>query len=320
MKALVYHQFGGPEVLRVENMEKPVLAAGQVLLRVRAAGLNPLDWRMMRGQPRAIARFAFKIPPGGTIPGRDVAGVVEAVAPDVTQFKVGDEVFGVARGACAEYARARATKLVAKPANVSFEQAGGVGVAGLTALQGLRDHGQLQAGQKLLINGAAGGIGTFAVQIAKSLGAEVTAVCRTDKVELVRSLGADRVIDYTHEDFTNEKNHYDVLLDNVGNHPASTLRHVVKRKGVCVVAGAPKEPSLVMKRLANALTIKPFVSQRIKIFMAKALPADLAALRDLMAAGQLAPVVDRVYPLDEAEAAFAYLEEGHARGKVIVTP
>lgn len=320
MKALVYHEFGGPDVLRVEEMEKPVPAAGQVLLRVRAAGLNPLDWRMMHGEPRAIARLAFKIPAGGTIPGRDIAGVVEAVAPDVAQLKVGDEVFGVCPGACAQYARARATQLIAKPANVSFEQAGGVGVAGLTALQGLRDYGQLQAGQKLLINGAAGGVGTFAVQIAKALGAEVTAVCRTDKVELVRSLGADRVIDYTREDFTKEKNHYDVLLDNVGNHPASVLRHLVKRKGVCVVAGAPKEPSLIMRRLANALAIKPFVSQRIRIFMAKALPADLAALQNLMATGKLTPVVDRVYPLHEARAAFAYLEEGHARGKVIVTP
>ena len=320
MQALVYREFGGLEVLRVEEMEKPVPAAGQVLLRVRAAGLNPLDWRMMHGEPRAIARFAFKIPPTGTIPGRDVAGVVEAVGPDVAQCKVGDEVFGVCAGACAQYACARATKLVAKPRNVTFEQAGGVGVAGLTALQGLRDYGRLHAGQKLLINGAAGGIGTFAVQIAKAFGAEVTAVCRTDKVELVRSLGADRVIDYTREDFTKEKHHYDVLLDNVGNYPASVLRHVVKRKGVCVVAGAPKEPALVMKRLANALAIKPFVSQRIKIFMAKAVQADLAALQDLMATGKLTPVVDRVYRLEEAHAGFAYLEEGHARGKVIVTP
>ena len=319
MKAIVYHQFGGPDVLRMEEVAKPVPGAGQVLLRVRAAGLNPLDWRMMRGEPR-LARLAFKIPPSGTIPGRDVAGVVEAVGPNIDQLKVGDEVFGVCIAACAEYVCARVSKLAIKPAHITFAQAGGVGVAGLTALQGLRDYGRLQAGQKVLINGAAGGIGTFAVQIAASMGADVTGVCSTDKLELVRSLGAERVIDYTREDFTAEKHRYDVLLDNVGNHPVSRTRHVVMPKGICVIAGAPKEPGLIMKRLLNIAAIKPFASQRIRIFVAKGRHADIAALQDLMATGKLTPVVDRVYPLSETHEAIAYLEPGHARGKVIVTP
>src|ERR1043165_1149949 len=246
MKAIVYHSYGSSDVLKFEEIEKPAPKDDEVLIEVRAAAVNPLDWRMMKGVPY-IARKLFRLPapsitqPGR--PGRDVAGEVKAVGRNVTEFKPGDEVFGVCLGALAEYACASESKLVMKPDNVTFEQAAAVPVAAVTALQGLRDKGQIRAGQKVLINGAAGGVGTFAVQIAKHYGAEVTGVCSTRNVELVRSLGADHVVDYTQEDFLDLPDRYDVILDCIGNKSASQLKSMLNPKGRCLGVGGPHDVS-----------------------------------------------------------------------------
>ncbi len=316
MKAIVYHQFGGPDVLQREEVDTPTPAENQVLIQVRAAGLNPLDWRLMRGQPRIARKMLGDI----KTPGRDVAGVVAAVGARVARFKPGDEVFGTCLGACAEYAVARERALVSKPASVTFEQAAGVGIAGLTALQGLRDKGRIEAGQQVLINGAGGGIGTFAVQIAKVYGADVTGVCSTSKVDLVRSLGASRAIDYTREDFTRSGERYDLILDNVGNRSASELRRALTPKGIGVIAGAPKRGGEILKRIVHALVLSKLVSQSFVIFIAKGSQDDLATLRDLMASGKLTPVVGRTYTLADIREAMVHLEDGHALGKIVVTP
>jgi NADPH:quinone reductase-like Zn-dependent oxidoreductase len=252
-------------------------------------------------------------------PGVDVAGEVVAVGRTVTQFKLGDAVFGAGRGAFAEYVCAREAKLALKPEGVSFEQAAAVPIAGLTALQALRDKGQLQPGQKVLINGAAGGIGTFAVQITKSFGANVTGVCSTKNVELVRSLGADRVIDYTREDFTQDSERYDLLLDNVGNRTLSAMKRVLSPNGKCVMAGAPKELWAVFTRLLKTLAWWLFLRQRFQFFIANITPDDLTTLCGLIKDGKLTPVIDRRYPLTQAADAIAYVEEGHARAKVLMT-
>lgn len=238
----------------------------------------------------------------------------------MTQFKLGDAVFGAGRGAFAEYACAAETRLVAKPESMSFEQAAAMPIAGLTALQGLRDKGGLQPEHKVLINGAAGGIGTFAVQIAKSLGADVTGVCSTKNVELVGSLGADRVIDYTREDFTRDGQRYDLLLDNVGNRTLSAMRRVLRPNGRCIMAGAPKELWAVFARISQAFARSLFLRQKFTFFLAKIKQDDLTTLCELMKAEKLTPVIDRPYPLAECSAAIAYAEEGHARAKVIITP
>jgi len=255
-------------------------------------------------------------------PGRDVAGEVEAVGRNVTQFKPGDAVFGTCQGAFAEYACASESKLVAKPDNVTFEQAASVPVAGLTALQGLRDKGKIQPGQKVLINGAAGGVGTFAVQIAKSFGAEVTGVCSTRNVEMVRSIGADRVIDYTREDFTKSGQHYDLIFDLVANHSFSARRRVLNPKGIYIGAGIVGLGGSMIGLLAHLITelvLSRFVSQKFVTFMAKLSKEDLTIMRELMAAGKVTPVIDRCYTLSEVPEAIRYLEEGHARGKVVIT-
>ena len=305
MKAVVYTDYGPPDVLEVRDVKKPVPNDDQVLIKVRAAAVNPLDWHFIRGTPY-IMRFmmAGLRKPKDPRVGVDYAGTVEAVSKNVTQFKPGDEVFGNRSGAFAEYLCARADRAIAlKPANLTFEQAAGVPVAGFTALQGLRDKGKVQPGQKVLINGASGGVGTFAVQIAKSLGADVTGVCSTRNLELVRSIGADHVIDYTKEDFTKGNEHYDVILDNVGTQPLSGFRRVLKPNGICVMigGGGPNEGKWVgpMARPIKAMLISPFIDQKIGMMMAEGNKADLNILADLMQSGKVTPVIDRTYPLSE---------------------
>jgi NADPH:quinone reductase-like Zn-dependent oxidoreductase len=321
MKAVVYHNYGSPDVLKCEEIEKPTAGDNEVLIKVRAASVNPLDWHFMRGTPYVVRIMAGLLKPKVTRLGVDVAGQVEAVGRNVTQFKPGDEVFGACRGAFAEYACTAESALVMKPDNVTFEQAASVQVAALTALQGLRDKGRIQAGQKVLINGAAGGVGTFAVQIAKSFGAEVTGVCSTRNVDMVRSIGADRVIDYTQEDFTKTGQRYDLILDCVGNHSLLTCRRFLTPKGIHVGVGGPSGPWMIGP-LARAITgpvLSWFVSQKFLTFMAKSNKEDLTIMRELMATGKVTPVIDRRYKLSEVPEAVRYLEEGHARGKVIIT-
>jgi len=323
VKAAVYFNYGPPDVIQIADIEKPIPKDDEVLIKVRAASVNPADWRLMRGVP-SIFRILFRLrKPTKTQPGRlghDVAGQVEAVGKNVTQFKPGDAVFGAGHGALAEYACASESKLARKPDNVTFEQAASVPVAALTALQGLRDKGHLQPGHKLLINGAAGGVGTFSVQIAKSFGADVTGVCSTRNIDLVRSLGADRVIDYTREDFAQSSQHYDLILDNVGNHSLSACRRVLNPQGVCVIAGAPKDAAVFFLTHAIATPVlSRFVSQKFVMFMAEINKEDLATLGDLMKTGKVTPVIDRRYSLAEVADALRYLEEGHARGKVVIT-
>jgi NADPH:quinone reductase-like Zn-dependent oxidoreductase len=321
MKAVVYCDYGSPEVLELEAVEKPVPTDSQILVRVRAASVNPLDWHYMRGTPY-IGRLGMGLrKPTITRLGVDFAGTVESVGRSVTQFKPGDEVFGGRTGALAEYVTVRENgSVVLKPANVTFEQAAAVGVAAITALQGLRDHGKIQPGQKVLINGASGGVGTFAVQIAKSFGADVTGVCSTRNVDMVRSIGADRVIDYTKEDFTKGGQRYDLILDNVGNHSLSDLRRVVVPNGKYIMVGGPSGRWIdPLPRAFKAIVVSRFVSQDMGLFLAELNKKDLTVLRDLMAAGKVTPVIDRRYPLSDVQAAIAYLEAGHARGKVVVT-
>ena len=321
MKAVVYCDYGSPDVLKLEAVERPVPNDTQVLVRVRAASLNPLDWHYMRGTPY-IGRLGMGLrKPATTRLGVDFAGTVEAVGKRVTQFKPGDEVFGGRTGALAEYVIVRENGPIAlKPANMTFEQAAAVPVSALTALQGLRDEGKVQPGQKVLINGASGGVGTFAVQIAKALGADVTGVCSTRNVDMVRSLGADRVIDYTKENFTNDARRYDVVLDNVGNHSLSDLRRVMTPHGKYVMVGGPSGRWLApLPRAFAALVVSRFVSQDMTTFLAELDPADLAVIRGLIEAGKVTPVIDRRYRLSDVGEAIGYLEAGHARGKVIVT-
>jgi NADPH:quinone reductase-like Zn-dependent oxidoreductase len=254
-----------------------------------------------------------------TTPGRDVAGVIEAVGSRITRFKRGDEVFGTCMGSLAEFTCARESALALKPAGVTFEQAASLPIAGLTALQGLRDKGKIREGQKVLINGAGGGIGTFAVQIAKAHRAHVTGVCSTSKLELVRSIGADHVVDYTHEDFTRGGQRYDLILDCVGNRTAPEMRHALETRGTCVIAGAAKETGVMLSRIAKALVLTPFVSQTFIILVTKGSQADLVTLVDLVQSGKITPVIEKRYRLTEAREAMSYLEEGHARGKVVIT-
>jgi NADPH:quinone reductase-like Zn-dependent oxidoreductase len=301
MKAAFYTKAKSGKMLEIKDLEQPVPKDKEVVLRVRAASVNPLDWRMKAQRP-----------------GVDVAGEIVAVGRAVTQFKPGDAVFGVGNGTFAEYACAPEAKLALKPESVSFEQAAAVPVAGLTALQALRDKGHVQPQQKLLINGAAGGIGTFAVQIAKAFGANVTGVCSTKNVELVRSLGTDRVIDYTREDFTERSERYDLILDNVGNRTLSAMKRVLNPHGKCVMAGAPKKLSAVFTRILKAFAWSPFLRQKFKFFIANINRDDLTLFCDLIRAGKVSPIIDRRYSLTQTADAIAYLEEGHARAKVLI--
>ena len=327
MKAIVYHNFGSPDVLEYQDIEKPIPADDEVLIRVRAASVNPLDWKLMKGGPFILRLLLGLGKPKMKRPGVDVAGEVEAVGKNVAQFKPGDQVFGTCAGAFAEYAASKSVSglksaLVIKPDDLTYEQAASAPVAALTALQGLRDKARIQPGHKVLVNGAAGGVGTFAVQIAKSFGAKVTGVCSTRNVDLVRSIGADQVIDYTQQDCTKGGQRYDIVLDCVGNHSFSEWRRVLNPKGILVGVGAPDGVPLsrLLTGLIGALVRSVFVSQKIAIFIARVNQQDLTTVRDLMAAGKVTPVIDKRYRLSEAREAFRYMETGHARGKVIITP
>ena len=324
MKAIVYCDYGLAN-LKLEEVEKPVPNDDQLLVRVRAASVNPYDWHFVEGTPKIMRVMGVGLrKPKDTRLGVDFAGTVEAVGKNVTQFKPGDEVFGGRGGAFAEYVCPRANRAVAlKPANLTFEQAASVNIAGITALQALRDKGKVQPGQKVLINGASGGVGTFAVQIAKSLGADVTGVCSSRNVDLVRSLGADHVIDYTKEDFAKGDQRYDVILDNVPNHSLSECRRILNPNGkyVMIGGGGPNDSRWVgpFGRVIKTMVLSPFISQKMGMMMADTSQKDLTILADLMQSGKVKPVIDRTYKLSEVPAAIAYVEEGHARGKVIIT-
>jgi NADPH:quinone reductase-like Zn-dependent oxidoreductase len=323
MKAIVHCEYGGPEVLTLADVEKPVPTDNQILVKVHAASVNPLDLTI-RG-PWLIRPISGMRKPKDTRLGVDYAGTVEAVGKNVTQFKPGDEVFGGKNGALAEYVCVLADRAVTlKPANVTFAQAASVPVAAITALQGLRDKGNIKPGQKVLVNGASGGVGTFAVQIAKSFGTEVTAVCSTRNLEMVRSIGADHVIDYTKEDFTKTDQPYDLIYDLVGNHSFSERRRILTPNGICVMAGvggAGWHDGMAGRLLGelNAYLGSWFVSQKFVAYIAEFNKADMTILGDLMRDGKIIPVIDKTYKLSDVPAALTYLETGHARGKVVIT-
>jgi len=322
MKAIVQCDYGSPDLLKFEDVERPVPNDDQVLIKVRAASLNFIDAAILRGR-LPLRTITGLRKPKKTLLGSDVAGVVEAVGKNVTQFKPGDEVFGLARHTLAEYVCARERTTAIKPAKVPFEEAGSVPLAGLTALQGLRT-GKVKPGQKVLINGASGGVGTFAVQIAKALGAEVTAVCSTTKVDLIRSIGADHVIDYTSEDFTKSEQRYDVIYDNVGNHSRAERSRILTPNGICVLAGiggAGLHEGQWSRIAGNctAFLASRFSRQKFLMYRTSTKQEDIAWLADLMATGKVKPVIDRTYKLSETAEAMRYLEEGHARGKIVIT-
>jgi NADPH:quinone reductase-like Zn-dependent oxidoreductase len=324
MKAIVYCDYGLAN-LKLADIEKPVPNDDQILVKVHAASVNPYDWHFVEGTPKIMRMMGVGLrKPKDTRLGVDFAGTVEAVGKNVTQFKPGDEVFGGRGGAFAQYVCPRATRAVAlKPANVTFEQAASVNIAGITALQAIRDKGKVQPEQKVLINGASGGVGTFAVQIAKSLGADVTGVCSTRNIDLVQSLGADHVIDYTKEDFAKSDQHYDVILDNVPNHSLSEIRRVLNPNGkyVLIGGGGPNDNRWIgpFGRVIQTLVLSPFINQKMGMMMADANQKDLTILGDMMQSGKLKPVIDRTYKLDQVPDAIRYVEAGHARGKVVIT-
>lgn len=336
MKAAVCGRYGPPDVIQIMDVERPVPNDAEVLIEVRAASVNPLDVGSMKGRPYIARMMTGLRKPKITRPGVDLAGQVEAVGRNVTEFKPGDEVFGVCindpqasavgvwvhrLGAFAEYVCAPESTLVTKPDNVTFEQAASVPLAAFTALQGLRDKGQIQSGQKVLINGAAGRVGTFAVQIAKSFGAEVTGVCSTRNVDMVRSIGADHVIDYTQEDFTNSRQRYDLIFDCVGNHSLSACTRSLNPRGICIMVGELTGRGMtgILARLVTALVLSRFVSQKLVTFLARPNKKDLTIMHDLMKAGNVKPVIDKQYRLSEVAEAMRYLEGKHARGKVVIT-
>jgi NADPH:quinone reductase-like Zn-dependent oxidoreductase len=322
MQAIVYRCYGSPGVVKLEDIAKPTPADDRVLIKVHAASVNPLDWHYMRGKPYIMRAMAGLGAPNDIGLGVDFAGTVEAIGKSVKRFKPGDEVFGGRDGAFAEYVNVRENGALAlKPANLTFEQAAAVPVAGITALQALRDKGKIQPGQQVLINGASGGVGTFAVQIAKAFGAEVTGVCSTRNLAMVRSIGADHVIDYTQEDFTQGSLRYDLIVDNVGTHSLSQYRRVLNPQGALVMVGGPNDGRWIgpLSASIKAMLVGPFVSQKLVFIIAKLNQDDLGVLRDLMLTGKLTPVIDRRYKLSETAEAIRYLEEGHARGKVVIT-
>ena len=319
MKAIVQVGYGSPDVLALREVEMPRVEANGVLVRVHAASVNALDWHTTRGMPYLIRAFDGLRSPRHPIRGVDLAGRVEAVGEDVTGFRPGDEVFGGTNGSFAEYTVTTPDRLALKPAGLSHGEAASLHVAGLTALQGLRDNAQVRAGQRVLVHGAGGGVGTFAVQIAKWLGAHVTAVTRTESVELVRSIGADEVIDHRREDFTHRGERYDVFFDIGGNRPLADCRRVLTEKGILVAVGAPPRRWLApATRLLQAAALSPFVSQRLVPFVSRNDAPGLVLLKELAEAGKIRPVIDRRYPLAEAAEAIRYVGEGHARGKVVV--
>jgi NADPH:quinone reductase-like Zn-dependent oxidoreductase len=333
MRAVVYDRYGSPDVLKLTEIDEPVVRDDQVLVRVRAASVNPADWHFMRGLPYLVRMInGLRRPRKATVLASDLAGQVEAVGKNVTRFRPGDQVFGrtraahrpdrraeVATGGCAEYACVPDDLLGLKPANLTFEQAAAVPLAALTALQALRDKGSLQAGQKVLINGASGGVGTFAVQIARSFGAEVTGVCSTPNVDMVRSIGAGQVIDYTQQDFTKSGQRYDLILDT-GDRSLSDCRRALTPKGTLVVIGGSAGRWIDgLGRANKARALSPFVSQRLHPFLTKWSRQDLNLVKELIEAGKVTPVIDRTYPLSQAPEAIRHLEGGHARGKIVIT-
>jgi NADPH:quinone reductase-like Zn-dependent oxidoreductase len=323
MKAIVREKYGSPDVLALKDIPKPSLDDDSVLIRIRAASINAYDWHMMRGSP-LLARMSEGLRRPKTIAmGVDLAGEIEAVGKNVTAFRPGDAVFGARAGALAEYVRGGPTSALApKPAGLTFEQAAAVNMAGTTALQGLRDRGQLKPGQRVLVNGATGGVGTFAVQIAKALGAHVTAVCRTQNVELVRSLGADEVIDYTREDFTRSGKLYDLIFDVAASRSLRDTRRVLAPNGILVLVGVKggRRMAPILARLLTAVVWTRLASKKKMLpFLAHNSKEDLIVLKDLIEAGKVRPVIDRTYSLSETADAMRYLEEGHARGKVVIT-
>ncbi|MEU9363299.1 NAD(P)-dependent alcohol dehydrogenase [Streptomyces avermitilis] len=327
MKAIVQERFGPPDILRVVDTDRPEVGADQVLVRVHAAALNPYDWHMLRGDPY-VARLMGGMGltrPKSRVAGIDAAGRVEAVGADVRGFRPGDEVLGFCAGSFAEYARTTPDLLVPKPASLTFEQAAAVPMGAVTALRGIRTVGRAQAGQRVLVNGAAGGVGTFAVQIAAALGAEVTGVCGARNVELVRSLGAAHVVDYTRDDFTDGRVHYDVILDNVGNRPLSRLRQALTPTGTLVAngGGSPGHVFGAIGSMLQVVAVNAFVRQQLRLILPAA-PAgptheDLLAVTALIEAGKLTPVVDRTYPMTDAAEGVRHVEQGHAHGKAVVT-
>jgi NADPH:quinone reductase-like Zn-dependent oxidoreductase len=323
MRAAVQRCYGSPDVITLENLPKPGPADDEVLVKIQAASVNPLDWHYLRGEPYIMRLGAGLGSPKSLPLGVDYAGVVEAVGKNVTRFRPGDEVFGsTGRGTFAEYVSVLAEgDIVRKPANLTFEQAAAVPVAAVTALQALRDAGAIRAGQKVLVNGASGGVGTFAVQLAKSFGAEVTGVCSTRNLEMVRSLGADHVVDYTREDFTRGDQRYDLIIDNVSSHSLLDYRRVMQPNGILVIVGSTDKGRWLgaLKSPLKAMLMSPFVSQQTRKFFAELNQKDLSFLAHLLQSGKLSPVIDRRYGLHEVASAMRYLEEGHARGKVIVT-
>ena len=319
MKAVVQDRYGPPEVLELREVERPAVGDGDVLVRVHAASVNPQDWHLMRASPFIVRASGTGLrTPKKPIRGTDVAGQVEAVGRNVARLRPGDEVLGWCEGAFAEYACADESHFVPKPAGLSFESAATVALAGCTALQGLRDTGDLQPGQEVLIVGAGGGVGTYAVQIAKELGARVTGVCSTSKLELVRSLGADHVIDYTLEDFTRGERRYDLIFQLAGTASPSACRRALTPNGTLVLSSGEGRFAGI-DRVVRALVTSPFVRQQLRVFLTKETNEDLVTLAALVEAGKVTPVIDRTYPLSEVPAAIAYVEEGHARGKVVIT-
>jgi len=322
MKAIVQERFGPPEVLQLVDTDLPEVGADDVLVRVHAAAVNPYDWHMLRGDPLIARLMGVGLrKPRARVAGIDAAGQVEAVGANVRGLQPGEEVLGFCPGAFAQYARAKADKVVPKPASLTFEQAAAVPMAALTALQGIRDVGRVRAGHRVLVNGAAGGVGTYAVQIATALGAEVTGVCSTRNVELVRSIGAAHVVDYTTEDFTDGRARYDVILDNVGNRPLRRLRRALTPTGTLVLngGGSPGRVVGAVGSLLRAVAVNTFVRQRLRPLMARQKRADLLTLTGLIEDGKLTPVLDRTYPLADTAEGLRHVEQGHARGKVVIT-
>jgi NADPH:quinone reductase-like Zn-dependent oxidoreductase len=320
MKAILFHKYGSPDVLQLSEVEKPTPNENQVLIKVVAASANPLDWHRMRGEP-FLARMGEGLrKPKDTRLGADIAGRVEAVGKNVTEFKPGDEVFGaVGAGGFAEYVCTREKNLALKPGNISFEAAAAAPVVGFTALQGLRDTGKIQAGQKVLVNGASGGVGHFAVQIAKSYGTEVTGVCSTRNLDMVRSIGADHVVDYTREDFSRNGQRYDLIYDAIGNRSVSDYQRALKPQGICVIAGFTSLPRLFGHLVLGRLMSKAGGKKIGMMGVSNANKEDLVFIKELLESGKVVPVIDRRYPLSETAEAIRYLEKGHARGKVIIT-
>jgi len=321
MKAIVQDTYGSTDVLKLRELDRPQIADDEVLVRVHAAGVDRGVWHVMTGRPYPVRLAGYGLrSPKTPVPGMDMAGVVEAVGKDVTRFRRGDEVFGIGKGAFAEYARAPEGKLAPKPANLTFEQAAAVAISGTAALQALRDHGRVEPGQKVLIIGASGGVGSFAVQLAKVFGAQVTAVCSAGKADLVRSLGADHVIDYAREDFADGERRYDVILDIGGNSSLRRLRRALAPKGTLVITGGESGGRWLggTDRQLRALLLSRFVDQKLTAFIAKEGSGDLLVLKELIEAGKVTPVIDRTYPLREAPEAIRYLEEGRARGKIVI--